>query len=928
MRPKKKSSIEPVIYGICLICVLYVALHAAAVYEHIKYMVETGSIEKSSQSINFINELSNRIAYEPTKFVITQYTKKFLMYGAFGWLIVILAIENSRKNYIHGKEFGTSKWGTLEDIRDLFAENIMKEEIKNARQIKYFLGRWKVKNNLYKECERDGKLLEKMKLERLSEIEKVQRDEGIYNKHLHAESVEGIKREVKDTVALAKREAWKPNQLQSEFESRLSEIKESPLYDNAERKQQEEKAKCEYERKLKEFYSSGKKIERIKEKYKNADMLLTKTERISFYNYKLNQNTLILGGSGSGKTRGYVLPNILQAHSSYICTDPKGEILEKTGYFLSEIMGYKIRVLNLDDKTMSDGYNPFVYIYPERGGYEERVLTLIETIIINTDGGEKKGGSDPFWDKGERLFLQAIFFFAVDGFVPEERNMNTVLSLIGMLQIAEDDDNYDSDLDYFAKIFEREHGSEHIGVQQFKEFRQKASGKTAKSIAISAIARLAPFRTSAVRRIFSYDSMELDRVGEEKMAIFVVVPPTDKAFNFIAGMLFTQLFQQVQYCATQVHKHDGQRLPIPCRFILDEFANTCTIPNFVQILAYARSFGVGIVPILQSLEQIKNMYKDEWGVIVDNCNSLLYLGSITHMDTLEYMSKLLGKGTFDKRTTGRTRGRQGSSSENFDVVGRELMDASEIRKLEKKDCLLVVGGRNPFYSEKYNYETHPNYRYTSDGNHAYSYSYSPQMPKIIENSVPHGEEEMQDILIPSNINIELAEIEENPQTVLSQLSKGFQNFEPIPDDELTEVDGEESLTDEQAQELFNALFESDEENEQKAMGMRAVSEKTKLYFESLEKDVIRILENPLVLVNMMGRVCRRFEPIPDDELIVDDGEASEEESVEHFIESESFAIEDSDTLSDIEHDIFYEMENLTSLIENDPAFLEQIEHME
>jgi type IV secretion system protein VirD4 len=470
------------------------------------------------------------------------------------------------------------------------------------------------------------------------------------------------------------------------------------------------------------------RINSIKAKYAISDALFTATERICIHNKKLNNNTLIIGGSGSGKTRGFVMPNILQAHSSFVITDPKGEILEKSGYFLSEVKKYKIRVLNLDNKAKSDGYNPFVYIHPERPGYEERVLSLIETIIINTDGGEKKGGADPFWDKAERLFLQAIFFFTCDGFAEEEQNINTVLTLIGMLRIGEEKDNYNSDLDIFADVFEGERGKEHIGVQQYREFRQKASGKTAKSIVISAVARLSPFRTPSIRRIFSYDSMALDRVGEELTAVFVVVPPTDTTFNFIAGMLFTQLFQELQYCATETHKRNGRRLPVPVRFILDEFANTCTIPQFVKILAYARSFGVGIVPILQSLEQIKNLYKDEWGVIVDNCNTLLFLGGISHMDTLEYISKLLGKGTFDKRTTGRSRGKQGSGSMNWDVIGRELMDSSEIRKLPKENCLLIVGGRNPFYSRKYDYASHPNYRYTSDGNAAYSFEYTPAPP--------------------------------------------------------------------------------------------------------------------------------------------------------------------------------------------------------
>lgn len=461
----------------------------------------------------------------------------------------------------------------------------------------------------------------------------------------------------------------------------------------------------------------------IRERYIDSDAILTSTERVSIYNREMNNNILVLGGSGSGKTRSFVMPNILQAHSSFVITDPKGEILCKSGTFLEKEKGYKIRVLNLDNKALSDGYNPFCYIHPERRGYEERILSLIETIIINTDGGENKGSSDPFWDKAERLFLQAIFFFVCDGFEEDRRNMNTVLELIGKLKLDEDSDDFDSELDLFADIFAMKNGEDHIGIRQYREFREKASGKTAKSIVISSVARLAPFRTREVKRIFSYDSMHLELIGEEKTAVFVVVPPTDKTFNFMAGMLFTQLFQELQYSATEVHKKEGQRLKVPVRFILDEFANTCKIPNFVQILAYARSFGIGIVPILQSLEQIKSMYKDEWGVIVDNCNALLFLGGISHDGTLEYMEKLLGKGTFDTKTSGITRGKNGSSSSNMQKIGRSLLDASEIRKIPKEDCILVISGRNPFYSKKFNYESHKNFKYTSDYNSSQTYEY-------------------------------------------------------------------------------------------------------------------------------------------------------------------------------------------------------------
>lgn len=896
MQPKKKSMTSPIIYGLCLVLVLYMALHGAIVYADIQQMIAMGELEKSQLIITFLDVFSVRVVAEPLAIKFNQYTQQWLMYGAFGWLIVVLAIENSKKNYIHGKEFGTAKWGTLSDIKDLFASSIEAEEIKRAKQTRHKLGRWKVKSNLYKKCEADGQAILKAKMQELKEEEDVRRSNGTANKKLYKEREKEIREEVRETVALAKRQAWLPDQLEADYKNRLKDIDESPVFADSEKKKQKELAKQEYEQKLSDFYNYAKRVQKIKAKYKDADMLFTKTERISFYNFQLNQNTLILGGSGSGKTRGYVMPNILQAHSSYIVTDPKGEILEKAGYFLKEIKGYKIRVLNLDEKTQSDGYNPFVYIHPEREGYEERVLSLIETIIINTDGGEKKGGSDPFWDKAERLFLQAVFFFVTDGFVPEERNMNTVLKLIGMLQLAEEEDDMNSDLDVFARIFAEKFGRDHIGVQQYREFREKASGKTAKSIVISAVARLAPFRTSAVAKLFSYDSMQLDMVGEEKTAVFVVVPPTDTTFNFIAGMLFTQLFQELQYCATQKHKHEGQRLPVPCRFIMDEFANTCTVPQFVKILAYARSFGIGITPILQSLEQIKNMYKDEWGVIVDNCNTLLYLGSITHMDTLEYMSKLLGKGTFDKKTTGRTRGRSGSSSENFDVVGRDLMDSAEIRKLPKKNCLFIVGGRNPFYSEKYEYQSHPNYRFTSDANKEYSFHHVPALPPVKEEVVttesPHGEESKKPLTPSENAKVQVTpvQMDMSEKAQLTRISKNAKNLEPIAD-ELMTVDDGESNSAVIAKTLDALIGEEEVAREQAKL---SVSAETKAFLEEARARRIRMEENLLVNVNRLGRTFRNLVPIADELLAVDDGEDRTEEVADKLME---FILDDTDGMA-------------------------------
>jgi type IV secretion system protein VirD4 len=498
----------------------------------------------------------------------------------------------------------------------------------------------------------------------------------------------------------------------------------------------------------------AEEVRNAKHKYYNADMILTASERASIYNFKTNNHVLVIGGSGSGKTRYLMLPNILQAHSSLVLTDPKGELVEKSGSFLEQ-QGYLIRVLNLFELTKSDYYNPFYYLFPDnafpdpkdrRPGYEERVLTLIDALIINTDGGKKRESSDPFWEKAERLFLQAIFFAVCDGFLPEYQNMNTAIWLIKLLQLKEEGDNKDSDLDYFFKEFAKKHGEDHIGVVQYNEFRGKAAGKTAMSIVISAVARLAPFQTKEMKRIVSHDTMMLQELGERKMAIFVVVPPTGDTFNFVSGLLFTQMFQELQYCASIKYKDKGQRLPVPVRFLLDEFANTCVIPKFVEILAYARSFGVGIAPVFQSFDQIKKLYEKDVGVFVDNCSYLLFLGRCTHNETLDYFSKLLGKGTFDKRSSSRTYGSKGSSSKSWDTLGRELMMPDEIRKMPDDKCLLIVSGRKPFYSTKYDYTSHPNYHMTSDGG-AGSYDYKPKIINIDdyrkdtgEGYRPHGED--------------------------------------------------------------------------------------------------------------------------------------------------------------------------------------------
>lgn len=890
MKPKKKSSEGMIVGIITLILALILALYTAIGYEQAQLLLEQGTIEESDLIITVLNKTVEQLAYYSSDIYINSYTTQFVTYFGFAWLIIVLMIVNSKKNYIHGKEFGEARWGTISDIKDLFAINIAKVEIKKVQKLKTPFGRYAVKKEILKRCEADGQFELKKRLEEAKRKEDDRKRSKTANKTLYKEEVKNIREEVKKEVAEAKICAWKPTMYERNCTEEIEELKKSNFYTDAEISKKIEEIKEKYDRKTKEFFDISLQTRIIKDKYAHADILYTKQYKMSFYNYILNQNVMILGGSGAGKTRGYVMPNILQATPiqghSYIITDPKGEILEKGGYYLEKICGYKIRVLNLDEKKNSDGYNPFIYIHPEREGYEERVLSLIETIILNTDGEKKGGGSDPFWDKAERLFLQAIFFFTVDAFYPEYRNMGTVMNLIGKLQIEEEQDNYDSDLDYFAEMIRNKFGDDYIGYQQYKEFRSKASGKTAKSIVISAVARLAPFRTKEVRRLFSYDNMDLDRIGEERYAIFVVTPPTDKSFNFIAGMLYTQLFQELQYCATQVHKHDGQRLPVPCRFIMDEFYNTCEIPQFVNILSYARSFGISITIILQSLEQIKAMYEKEWGVVVDNCNTILYLGSINHKDTLEYMSQLLGKGTFDKRTTGRTRGRQGSSSENFDVVGRELMFPDDIRKMPKDECLLILGGRPPFYDKKYEYKEHENYRLTSDGNPKYSYEYTPLPPPDIS----HRESK---VVIPTQDSIAKGENiiydpNEDVADKVQEITEDLKNYKVEFVNAIGGGSDEEYLAvaEELEEQRFDTLAQLIKVNQVVAEAKAEVE----------EIKVLSVVDS----IRELGRSFRNHDFVPV-------GFIGEEKSIEELGEEETNAI-----LNEVEQVLFEEEEEETS----------------
>jgi type IV secretion system protein VirD4 len=826
VKPKQKNTTANIIIAcIALIVVLYFSYcMGCAVVDRAAAEAAGGltQAQLDAQGFERINVLMTYFQARLSANFISTFTMnktvlQALGIGAFVWFLVVAYYATNQKNYIHGKEYGTAHWASPKELLKIQSKALQNAAIAKVKKERSKRGMRKGQ----KEAKEQAKILaadyitaelqglNHQKLSAKHEVAENPDDSWTDNYEKPFADEEARLKSSEYKAAMTESfylTLWKPAKIEHDYQEAVKTIEEEytkriTISTEEQRQKLLTRAEGQKTEALAEWSNVKAQKKAIEEKYKGSDNLISMSESFCFQNYSVNNNILILGGSGSGKTRGFVMPNVLQAYGSYVITDPKGEILEKAGFFLEKMNGYKIRVLNLDAKSESDGYNPFAYIHPERSGYEERIASLIETIIANTDGGEKKGGSDPFWDRGEKLFLSAIFYFVCDGLPPEEQSIKAVNDLIRMLQIADDSDPFDSDLDVFAELFAKrnKYGEKNLGYMQYIEFRKKAAGKTAKSIAITAVARLTPFDTREIQNLMLHDAMHLDRVGEEKTAVFVVVPPTDQTYNFIAGMLFTQLFQELQYDATQIHKHEGQRLPVPVRFILDEFANTCKIPHFVQIIAYARSFGIGVIPVLQSLEQIKNMYKDEWGVIVDNCATLLWLGNIKHEDTTKYMSGLLGKGTFDKRTTGRSKGRSGSYSQNFDVVGRELMTPDEIQTMPPTDCLVHITGHSPFYSKKYVYPKHKNYKYTSDHNKKYSYQHTPVRPVTAPPSHRESDpllmverERQRKAEIEAKMNSEVSSIEliTAPQQILNYVSKALPHLQIMSDKTLYVNDGE------------------------------------------------------------------------------------------------------------------------------------------
>lgn len=456
------------------------------------------------------------------------------------------------------------------------------------------------------------------------------------------------------------------------------------------------------------------------------NVILTKRVSIGLdgYKHRRNLNILAVGGSGSGKTRFFCKPGIMSVNCSYLIVDPKGEMLRSTGYLLKE-EGYDIKVFDLIHPRQSDGYNPFTYIRDDPD-----VLKLMDNLVKNTTP-PKGASNDPFWEKAEIALDSALMLYLLYEAPVEEQNFEMLMFMLECARVMEEDEQYQSPLDLLFQTLE-ERDPSHIAVREYKVYKQ-AAGKTAKSILVTASVRLAAFIFPQYAAMMQTDEMDFASMGERKRAIFCVIPVNDGSMNYLVSMLLTQCFQQLYLRADE--RYNG-RLPVPVRVIQDEWANVAQPDSYPKVLATCRSYNIGINIIVQNIQSIKALYKDEWEGIIGNCDTLLFLGGGNEPTSLEFVSKLLGKETVHTRTRGQTKGRSGSSSMNFQQTGRDLMTPDEIRMLPTNDALLFIRGEKPVRDKKYDIKKHPNVRRTADGR-AKPYIHNPPVPDYTLPDLPY-----------------------------------------------------------------------------------------------------------------------------------------------------------------------------------------------
>ena len=454
-----------------------------------------------------------------------------------------------------------------------------------------------------------------------------------------------------------------------------------------------------------------------------------------------NLNACVIGSSGSGKTRFWLTPQLLQAHSSYVVVDPKGGVLSQVGYFLQRKKGYKIKVFNSIDFSRSMHYNPLAYIKNEAD-----ILKFVNTLIANTKGEGKEG--DPFWTKSETLLYCALIAYIIFEGPEEDRNMNTLVDMISGMEVKEDDPDFMNAIDYMFKGLEKRK-PDCFAVKQYKKYKL-ASGKTARSILISCGARLAPFDIPQLREIMSYDEMELDRLGDKRTAAFFIISDTDTTYNFIVALAFSQMFNLLCERADNVH---GGRLPHHVRVLWDEAANTGQVPNLEKLVAVIRSREVSLTLFYQAQSQCKAIYKDNAETIMGNMDSVVFLGGREHSTVKEISEAWLGKQTISMQTDSRSRGQSESYSQNTQRLGRELMTMDELTTMPGDKCILQLRGLRPFFSPKYDLKQHPNYRYTAEADKKNAFDLSRLIKRRMDKLDPREQYTVYEADVPDEADI-------------------------------------------------------------------------------------------------------------------------------------------------------------------------------
>lgn len=511
----------------------------------------------------------------------------------------------------------------------------------------------------------------------------------------------------------------------------------------------------------------------IKEEKLSVSSITEKNKKVQKIQSMLNLNMLILGGSGTGKSRFFVKPNLMQCNTSFVVTDPSGELIKSCGKML-ERMGYIIKVFNIDNMDYSCNYNPFNYIYDNNGKYDENaVIKMINTFMINTKGEGQSG--DPFWEDCTRLLLSAVCFLLVETAPEEERNFSTVLEIIHKAKVIEGKEEEKSEFDAMFDA-RKDKAPNALSVQYYDEFKQ-AAGKTMQSILISTTTRLQCFKLAKIRNLTCMDNIGLDKLGDKKTALFIIIPSTDSTYNFLAAMMYSQLFDSLYRVAISNPnpEHSG-RLDVPVRFICDEFANTGKIPEFEKILATCRKFEISVQVILQNLSQLKRLYEKSWEEIPGNCDTTIFLGGKDQTNN-EYIMKELGKETIDTMNVNKTKSKQGSTSYNDGIMGRELMQLDELATMPNNECLVLIRGMRPFKTDKFDVVNHPRYSMLEEADKINNTYYLSENIKTVEESENlnfdyYDSNEVKSVTV-STVTINLVSSDNDIIVPLSELNKNI-----------------------------------------------------------------------------------------------------------------------------------------------------------